>query len=103
MEVVEEGIMRARKCSNKVELVDGDDEDGGAVGGAGGIADSFNHTSGPRQFTSFCHQVCQERRTGGELLRAAPGGAGGVAGKCVQRKPGVGEDFGTLIGCGRRG
>ena len=71
-----------------MKLADGDDDDGGGVGGAGGIADSFNHTSGPRQFTSFCHQLCQERRTGGELLRVAPGGAGGVAGKCVQRKPG---------------
>ena len=65
-----------------------DDGDGGGVGGAGGLADSFNHTSGPRQFTSFCHQVCQERRTARELKSGSRGGAGGVAGECVQRKLG---------------
>ena len=82
---------------------DDGDENGGGVGGAGGLADSFNHTSGPRQFTSFCHQVCQERRTARELKSGSRGGASGVAGECVQRKLGVGEDFGTLIGCGRWG
>ena len=74
--------------AGEVKLVgEDDDEDGGGVGGAGGIADSFNHTSGPRQFTSFCHQVCQESRTGRELRGRPPGGSGRTAGKCVQRKP----------------
>ena len=67
-----------------------------AIGGRGraggrrpGPADSFNHTSGPRQFTSFCHQLCWERRTGAEVAAAPPDGASGLEPKCVQRKPGV--------------
>ena len=82
------------------EDVNGEGEGGGGCGGGGGgaqavegvrgrgagRADSFNHTSGPRQFTSFCHQLCQESRTGAELARRPPGGAGGLEPKCVQRK-----------------
>ena len=50
-------------------------------------ADSFNHTSDPRQFTSFCHQTCPGIRTAPGFEKPTLGGVCVAAPKCVQRKP----------------
>ena len=78
--------MRAKVVEGAEWVEEVDRRARGVRGRGAGRADSFNHTSGPRQFTSFCHQLCQESRTGAGLARRPPGGAGGLEPKCVQRK-----------------